>query len=244
MKHFGLIGYPLSSSFSERFFNEKFQKEGIDAVYGLYPIETIDDFQQLIADTEFFGMNVTIPYKQKIIPFLSSLDETASEIGAVNVIKFDRKGETCTLKGYNTDAIGFENSLLPLLQPHHTNALILGTGGASKAVAYILKKNQIHFHFVSRTPSEGQYTYADITPEVLAENTIIINTTPLGMYPVDACPSIPYESLTSRHLLYDLIYNPAQTLFLEKGKAKGAVVKNGLEMLHGQAVAAWEIWNR
>ena len=243
MIHFGIIGYPLSSSFSQKFFNEKFAKENIDAFYDLHPIEDIEKFRDLVTEIDFCGMNVTIPYKQQVIPFLNSLDETAEQIGAVNVIKFVKKDGQQTLTGYNTDAIGFENSLKPLLKPWHTKALVLGTGGASKAVAYVLRKNGIDFRFVSRTPKDGQFSYEDINADIMAEYTLIVNCTPLGMYPVDACPDIPYECITDKHLLYDLIYNPAKTLFLEKGEKQGATIKNGLEMLHGQAVAAWKIWN-
>lgn len=244
MKHYGLIGYPLSSSFSQKFFNEKFKKENINAFYDLYAIDNIEKFRNLVSETDFYGMNVTIPYKQEVIPFLNTLDDTAKEIGAVNVIKFTRQNGTQTLRGYNTDAIGFENSLKPLLKPWHNKALVLGTGGASKAVAYVLKKNNIDFKFVSRTPKEGQLSYNDINDDVMQDRLLIVNCTPLGMYPVDKCPDIPYDKITDRHLLYDLIYNPEVTLFLQKGREKGATIKNGLEMLHGQAVAAWEIWNR
>lgn len=243
MKHFGIIGYPLSSSFSKGYFNDKFEKENIDANYELHPIENIDLFSSLIKDLQFSGMNVTIPYKQQVMPLLTELDETASEIGAVNVIKFDYSdGKICT-KGYNTDAIGFETSLLPLLKAHHNKALILGTGGASKAVAYVLKKNNIEFKFVSRNKAENQFCYEELTQELMEEYSLIINTTPLGMYPIDSCPAIPYEYINSKHLLYDLVYNPAKTVFLEKGEKNGAVIKNGLEMLYGQADAAWIIWN-
>ncbi len=242
-KQFGIIGYPLTTSFSRNFFNEKFKKENINAQYDLFPLDKIDLFSSLIKEKSFAGMNVTIPYKQAVMPLLDELDETAREIGAVNVIQF--QGENCLqkTKGFNSDAIGFENSLLPLLMPHHNRALILGTGGASKAVAYILRRNNIPYTLVSRTKAEGQYTYEELTPEIIAENTLIINTTPLGMYPADACADIPYEYITDKHLLYDLIYNPEKTLFLQKGEAQGATIKNGMEMLHGQARAAWKIWN-
>lgn len=243
MKKFGLIGFPLSSSFSRKYFTEKFDKESIDAQYNLYPIENVDLLKNLVKDNDLCGLNVTIPYKQQVIPLLDELDETASQIGAVNVIKFIRKNNTLTLKGYNSDAIGFEQSLLPLLQSQHKKALVLGTGGASKAVSYILKKNGIEVTFVSRTPKEGQISYQEITSQIMAEYKLIVNCTPLGMYPVDACPDIPYECLTSEHLLYDLIYNPEKTLFLEKGEQFGAKIKNGMDMLVGQAVAAWNIWN-
>lgn len=242
-QQFGIIGYPLSSSFSRNKFNEKFEREGIDAVYDLCPLKHIEEFKDLTTKRRFTGMNVTIPYKEQVIPYLGSLDETAASIGAVNTIRFsyDENGKMTT-RGYNTDAIGFENSLQPLLKPWHKKALILGTGGASKAVAYVLKKNGIEYRFVSRTAKEGRFTYDDLTEEIMAEFLLIVNCTPLGMYPPDAFPSIPYEAIGERHLLYDLIYNPEKTLFLQKGEAQGATIKNGMEMLHGQAVAAWKIW--
>lgn len=243
MKHFGIIGYPLTSSFSKNHFNEKFEKEGLDANYDLHAIENIDLFPKLISNTEFAGMNVTIPYKQQVMPFLTELDETASEIGAVNVIKFKYEDGNIRTYGYNTDAIGFETSLLPLLMTQHQKALILGTGGASKAVAYILKKNNIEFKFVSRTKGENQLSYEELNQEIIENHPLIINTTPLGMYPAGSFPAIPYEYINKQHLLYDLVYNPAKTVFLEKGEAQGAVIKNGLEMLYGQAKAAWDIWN-
>lgn len=243
MKHYGLIGYPLSSSFSKTYFNNKFAKDGIDAQYDLYSLENINMFPTLVEATIFFGLNVTIPYKQQVMQYLDCLDDTASKIGAVNVIQFKRKNGTQILKGYNTDAIGFENSLKPLLKPWHKKALVLGTGGASKAVAYILQKNNIEFNFVSRTEKENQFTYEMLDKDLMEDRTLIVNATPLGMYPVDAFPNIPYQFLDKRHLLYDLIYNPAKTLFLEKGEQQGATIKNGAEMLEGQAVAAWKIWN-
>lgn len=243
MKQFGIIGYPLTSSFSKTHFNEKFERERIDAVYDLYPIEKIEKFPELITNVRFSGMNVTIPYKQQVISYLTSLDDSAEKVGAVNVIKFDYKDGALITRGYNTDTYGFEISLLPLLQAHHKKALILGTGGASKAVAYVLRKNNIEFRYVSRSKVEGQYTYDELTKDILEEYPLIVNTTPLGMYPVDSCPDIPYEFVGKKHLLYDLVYNPAKTVFLEKGEANGALIKNGLEMLYGQAQAAWEIWN-
>ena len=175
MKKFGLIGFPLSSSFSRKYFTEKFDKESIDAQYNLYPIENVDLLKNLVKDNDLCGLNVTIPYKQQLIPFLDEMDETASQIGAVNVIKFIRKNNTLTLKGYNSDAIGFEQSLLPLLQSQHKKALVLGTGGASKAVSYILKKNGIEVNFVSRTPKEGQISYQEITSKIMAEYKLIVN---------------------------------------------------------------------
>jgi len=243
MKLFGLIGFPLSSSFSRNHFSEKFEKENIDARYDLFPLENIQLFSELINRNEFSGLNVTIPYKQQVIPFLDELDVTASEIGAVNAIRFMRENGIQTTRGYNTDAIGFEMSLIPLLKTQHTKALILGTGGSSKAVAYVLKKNNISFHFVSRNEMENQYTYEDLTQEIIENTPLIINTTPLGMYPIDSCPEIPYAYIGKQHLLYDLVYNPAKTVFLEKGENQGAEIKNGLDMLYGQAKAAWEVWN-
>lgn len=243
LKHFGIIGYPVTKSFSQKYFNEKFKNEKINAFYDLYPLEKIADFRMLVEENDFCGLNVTIPYKQQVIPYLTTLDETAKEIGAVNVIQFIRQGGGVKLKGWNTDAIGFENSLRPLLRDHHRHALILGTGGASKAVAYVLKKLGIVYRFVSRTPSGGQLGYDELTAEVMASHQIIINCTPVGMYPPDACPDIPYDLLTPDHLLYDLIYNPEKTIFLAKGEERGAIIKNGSEMLRGQAVAAWKIWN-
>ena len=243
MKQFGIIGFPLSSSFSMKHFNEKFDQERIDAQYGIFPIENIELFPNLIRNTQFSGMNVTIPYKQQVIPYLDELDDTAQKIGAVNVIKFDYSLGKVKTKGYNSDAIGFELSLLPLLKTHHTKALILGTGGASKAVAYVLTKNNIDFAFVSRTKTSANLCYKDLTKALMEQYLLIINCTPLGMYPVDEYPDIPYEFIGKHHLLYDLIYNPPKTLFLAKGEAKGADIKNGLDMLLAQAKGAWEVWN-
>lgn len=244
MKQFGLIGFPLGHSFSKKFFTEKFEHENIDAHYDLFELESITDFSLLIENTDFSGLNVTIPYKEKIIEYLNELDETAAEIGAVNVIKFIRKDGKLKLKGYNSDAIGFENSLKPFLRPIHTKALILGTGGASKAVDYILRKNGIETTFVSRIAKSDVLTYPQLTKETLSENLIIVNASPVGTFPhSDEYPEIPYEFLTRNHFLYDLVYNPAETLFLKKGKEQGAQGINGEEMLIGQAVAAWKIWN-
>jgi len=245
MKQFGLIGFPLGHSFSKIFFTDKFEKEGIDAVYDLYPLEEIGQFEDLIEKQELTGLNVTIPYKQQVMRYLSELDETAAVIGAVNVIKFIRKDGKLILKGYNSDAVGFEQSLIPFLKPHHQQALVLGTGGASKAIFYVLKKLGIEPVYVSRTAGEGILTYQELNESILKEKTLIVNCTPAGMYPnVDACPDIPYEFLTDKHLLYDVIYKPDETLFMKKGKMMGATTVNGLEMLYGQARAAWEIWNQ
>ena len=248
MQKYGLIGYPLKHSFSIGYFNEKFEAENIDAQYVNFEIPDIRDFMEVIEENpNLCGLNVTIPYKEQVIPYLDELDKDTAKIGAVNVIKIIRlpKGKV-KLVGYNSDIIGFTQSIEPLLQPHHTKALILGTGGASKAVFHGLDNLGIKATFVSRTKkSDDILTYRELTPEIMQEHTVIVNTTPLGMYPkVDFCPDIPYEQLTPNHLLYDLLYNPNETLFMKKGKEKGAVVKNGLEMLLLQAFASWEIWNK
>lgn len=244
MRFFGLIGYPLRVSFSRKFFTEFFQKEKIAAQYDLYPLETIKDFPALLQKQRLSGLNVTIPYKEQVIPFLDELDETAAAIAAVNVIKFMELNGEIRLKGYNTDLIGFVDSIKAFLKKHHTKALILGTGGASKAVDYGLKTLGLATRFVSRNGNEDVYSYADLNESIMQEYTVIVNTTPLGMSPnVDACPDIPYEFLTENHLLYDVIYTPEETLFLSKGKAQDCVIINGLQMLHGQAEAAWRIWN-
>ena len=223
MQKYGLIGYPLRHSFSIGYFNEKFKSENIDAEYVNFEIPNINDFMEVIEEKD------------------------TAKIGAVNVIKIIRqpKGKV-KLVGYNSDIIGFTQSIEPLLQPHHKKALILGTGGASKAVYRGLANLGIESVFVSRTKKESSYlTYDELTPEIMQEYTIIVNCTPVGMYPkVDFCPDIPYDQLTPNHLLYDLLYNPNETLFMKKGEAHGAVTKNGLEMLLLQAFAAWEIWNK
>ncbi|MFW9597475.1 MAG: shikimate dehydrogenase family protein [Paludibacter sp.] len=244
MRQFGLIGYPLGHSFSKRFFTDKFQSEGIEAAYETYPLENIELFPSLIQDIELSGLNVTIPYKEQVIPFLDEMDDAAAEIGAVNVIKFIRSNDRLTLKGYNSDAAGFEQSLTPYLQPHHTKALILGTGGASKAIRYVLNKLGIQTQYVSRTASESKISYNQLNNELMDEYKLIVNASPLGTFPnVDTCPDIPYEFLTEKHLLFDVVYNPAETLFMKKGKEKGATVINGEPMLIGQALVAWSIWN-
>lgn len=243
MRYFGLIGYPLGHSFSKSYFTAFFEKNNIDACYDLYPIENINKLPELLQTVELTGLNVTIPYKEKVIPFLDELDETASAIGAVNVIKFTRNADKTILKGYNSDTIGFENAIRPFLKPHHRRALILGTGGASKAIVYTLKKLGIDTSYVSRNASADILCYEDLNKETLNKHSLIINTTPLGMYPkTDACPAIPYQFLTPDHVLYDLVYRPEETLFMKKGKENGAVTVNGLEMLYGQAIASWQIW--
>ena len=224
MQKYGLIGYPLGHSFSKNFFNQKFESEHIDAQYINFEIPSIKDFKDVLKfNPELHGLNVTIPYKEQVIPYLDDLDEDARLIGAVNVIKFARGflGKT-KLIGYNSDVIGFRRSIEPLLTDSHRRALILGTGGASKAVFHGLKQLGVESTFVSRTAKEGCITYADLTREMMDRYTVIVNTTPLGMFPnVDSCPDIPYEWLTPNHLLYDLLYNPDETLFMRRGKERG-----------------------
>lgn len=245
MKKYGLIGYPLGHSFSAKFFAEKFAKEGLNARYDNYEMASVEGLRALIAaDAELCGLNVTIPHKQAVIPLLDDLTPEARAIGAVNVIRILRDADgTLHLTGCNSDIIGFTDSIRPLLQPHHTRALVLGTGGASKAIVAGLRSLGIEPTYVSRHPIEGGLTYDDLTPEVMTAHTVIVNCSPVGMHPhTDEAPAIPYEQLTPRHLLYDLVYNPLDTRFMQLGREHGAVVKNGLEMLHLQAVAAWEMW--
>jgi len=242
MKVFGLIGYPLSHSFSKGFFAEKFQKEGInDCIYENFSLEDISQFPALLEQQpDLRGLNVTIPYKEAVLPWLDELSPAAEQIKAVNCIQFHEGIRI----GFNTDVMGFKRSLQPLLKPHHTNALVLGTGGAAKAVMFVLQELNIPYTVVSRRAHDGVITYNMLDKDIMTAHTIIINTSPLGMYPqVDAAPPIPYELITKHHLLYDLIYNPAETLFLKQGAAKGAAIKNGHEMLVLQAEASWDIWN-
>ena len=245
MDKYGLIGYPLGHSFSVGYFNEKFSNEHINAKYINFEIPSIEDFAEVIeAKPEVRGVDVTIPYKEQVIPYLDSLSPEANAIGAVNVIRITRKGDKTHLKGFNSDVIGFTRSIEPLLERHHKKALILGTGGASKAVDYGLRSLGIETKFVSRTKRPGFFTYEEITPEIIKDYNIIVNCTPLGMYPnTDVCPTLPYEAMDSHNLLYDLLYNPDETLFMQKGKEHGAITKNGLEMLLLQAFASWEFWN-
>ncbi|MCC6582464.1 MAG: shikimate dehydrogenase [Chitinophagales bacterium] len=242
MRQFGLIGYPLSHSFSKGYFTEKFQKENIyDCQYDVFPLESIEDFVDLCEQHKnLAGLNVTIPYKEKIIPFLDELNNEAAAIGAVNTIKFINGKKI----GYNSDCYGFEMSLRPLLKSYHTDALIMGTGGASKAVEYVLKKLGIEFQYVSRNKTEKSISYHELNEGIVSRSLVIINCTPIGMYPnVQNSPDIPYNFITDKHLLYDLIYNPEETQFLNEGKQCGAQTKNGLEMLYLQAEKSWEIWN-
>lgn len=241
MTKYGIIGYPLGHSFSKGFFSEKFARESIDAQYLNFEIPDVAMLPDVLRNNpEIRGLNVTLPHKQAVIPLLDEMSEEAKEIGAVNVIRV-RDGR---LKGFNSDIIGFTNSIKPLLMPHHKKALILGTGGASKAIRVGLNRLGIEWTYVSRSPREGMITYEDITAETLQEYTVIVNCSPVGMFPkVDAAPAIPYELLSPQHLLFDCVYNPEETLFMKKGREQGATVKNGLEMLHLQAVASWDFWN-
>ncbi len=246
MKQYGLIGYPLAHSFSKRFFTEKFEKEGISASYENFEIEKIDRFPEVVENNpELTGLNVTIPYKEQVIPYLGELDPAAREVGAVNTVKIERSGKRIRLKGFNTDTHGFETSLSPLLKPFHKKALILGTGGASKAIKYVLKKRGIEFISASiEELKDGEIRYEAITEQVMADRLLIINATPLGTYPqVDTCPPIPYQYITRKHLLFDLVYNPEVTKFMKEGESRGATVKNGYEMLLQQALRSYEIWN-
>jgi shikimate dehydrogenase len=243
MNLYGLIGYPLGHSFSKQYFTQKFEKEGLeDCFFELYPLKQIEEFNELIRSTpDLKGLAVTIPYKESVMPFLQSVSGEAGRIGAVNCIEFLEEG----LKGHNTDVVGFEQSFVPLLQHHHTKALVLGTGGASKAVQYVLNKLEIPFLLVSRNPV-GTHTisYHDVNENMLKEYTIIINCTPLGMSPNEQDkPSLPYEHISFVHYFYDLVYKPAETQFLLEAKKQGATIKNGYDMLIIQAEENWKIWN-
>jgi len=246
MKYLGLIGYPLSHSFSVKYFSEKFIREDISGFeYRNHPIQSVSELKPLIEEMEdLIGLNVTIPHKQKVMPLLDEIDREAAEIGAVNTIKIKRSSGKIHLKGYNSDVYGFRESLMPLLEAGHQYALVLGTGGASKAITHVLTQLGIGYQYVSRTPDENQFHYLDLCYAVMKKHTLIINTTPLGTYPdTSTFPNIPYDLLTSGHILYDLVYNPPETEFLRLGRQKGATVKNGHEMLILQAERSWEIWN-
>ena len=246
IRTFGLIGFPLAHSFSKKFFTDKFDKGGnIDCTYELFPMENVASLVSLVADQEDLeGLNVTIPHKVTVLPFLNELDDAARQIGAVNCIAIRKNGNERRLTGYNTDAFGFEESLKPFLKEHHTGALILGDGGAAKAVKYVLSKLNIPYLTVVRTAVPGAIVYGELNEEILGRHQVIINTTPLGTYPnVENAPDIPYHLLTNQHLAYDLVYNPEITEFLSRANARGAAIKNGLEMLHLQAERSWMIWN-
>jgi len=244
MLHYGLIGKSLKHSFSKDYFTSKFEKLHIDANYSLCELANIEEIKDVFSK-QWQGLNVTIPYKEQIIPFLNEVDDLATKIGAVNTIQFSKKEGQTWLKGFNTDVIGFETTLKPLLQTHHTRALVLGTGGASKAVTYVLTKLNIPYVYVSREAGLNKLGYDELTSEIISTHTLIINTTPLGMFPdLESYPDIPYKAIGEKHLLYDLVYNPVKTQFLLQGETRGATIKNGLEMLINQAEAAYEIWNQ
>ncbi len=245
MDKYGLIGYPLGHSFSIGYFNEKFQNENIDAVYENFEIASIEDLEEVLAtNPQLRGLNVTIPYKEKVMSYLDHITPEARAIGAVNVIQVQHKGSKVILKGFNSDVIGFTRSIEPMLERFHKKALVLGTGGAAKAIHFALTALGLEVVYVSRYERPGTIQYETITPDVVREYNVIVNCTPLGMFPnVSECPPLPYEAMDSHNLLYDLIYNPDETLFMQKGAAQGATVKNGLEMLLLQAFASWEFWN-
>ncbi len=241
MRKFGLIGKNISYSFSKNYFEQKFKILKLyNHQYDNFDIQNINEFSKIIVN-DLIGLNVTIPYKEQVLDFLDEIDDDAAEIGAVNTIKITHN----KLKGFNTDIYGFEESLKPFLQKHHTKALVLGTGGASKAVIFVLKKLAIDYLIVSRNPVNDQISYQNITKKILKSHTIIVNCTPIGTFPkIDLCPDIPYQYITNNHLLFDLIYNPSKTKFLSKGEAKGAIISNGLKMLELQAEKSWKIWNQ
>jgi len=249
IKQYGLLGYPLSHSFSKGYFTEKFRKEGIAAVYENFALPSILEFPSLILSSpQLVGLNVTIPYKQAVMTYLDALDPEAEAVGAVNVIRIERLvGQKPFLTGYNSDLVGFRESIRPLVSTIGNlslKALVLGTGGASKAILYGLHQLGVESQLVSRRSAPGQITYEDLTAAHYKDFRIIVNTTPLGMSPnIDTCPPLDYSLIDSGHLLFDAVYNPEKTLFLQKGEAQGATIKNGLEMLHLQAEAAWDIWN-
>jgi shikimate dehydrogenase len=249
MKTFGLVGYPLGHSFSKKFFTEKFENEGLtDHQYINFEIDSIARFASIFDQYDnIAGLNCTIPYKQQIMTFLNEIDDEARQVGAVNTVKIMNTPQGMRLKGFNTDIIGFERSIKPMLGPQHKKALILGTGGASKAVKHVLSKLGIAYVSASIENElfENEIRYEAIDEAFIKDHLVIVNATPLGTFPHnDTCPQIPYNAITENHVLFDLVYNPDVTLFMQKGAEKGAKTKNGLEMLHGQALAAWEIWNR
>ena len=242
-KIYGLIGAKLGHSFSKDFFSKKFAKEGISAEYRNFEIDNIEKFSDII-EYGVFGLNITIPYKEQVIDFLDKIDPIAEKIGAVNVVKIVRNADSLETIGYNSDIVGFTESIRPLIENHHKKALILGTGGASKAVIEGLKLMNIKSQLVSRTKSPNTIIYSELNSNLLEEYTIIVNTTPLGMFPnTDSYPDIPYEFLSNKHLCYDLTYNPEETRFLKLSRDNGAKTKNGLEMLILQALESWRIWN-
>ena len=247
MRLFGLIGHPLEHSFSPGYFREKFQREGIQAQYRLFPLNSIREFPNLIQKyPNLEGLNVTIPYKKQIIPYLGSIDQEAGQIGAVNTLVFHKKQGASRISGYNTDVYGFLHSIESLLKPHHRYALVLGTGGSAVMVGYALRKLGVDPLFVTRSnhPPAESINYSQLTPDELNYRTVIVNTTPVGMYPhTGEKPAIPYSAVGPNHLLFDLVYNPTETLFLQEGRKRGATVENGYPMLCLQAEKSWQIWN-
>ena len=248
MKTFGLIGHRLGYSFSRNFFTEKFKQENLaDFEYVNFELDTINEFPGIFDKGKIIcGLNCTIPYKQQIMQFLDEIDPEATQIGAVNTVKITYKNGDRNLKGFNTDIYGFEHSLCPMLEPKHNKALILGTGGASKAIKHLFDKLQISYLSATIEDElfEKEIRYSQINEQLLKEYLVIIHATPIGTFPkVDECPNIPYQYITAKHICFDLVYNPEESLFLKKAKGQGAQTKNGLEMLHLQAIKAWEIWN-
>lgn len=245
MDKYGIIGFPLGHSFSKGFFTDKFEREQINATYLNFAIEKVEELKTVLKQhPELRGLNVTLPYKQAVIPLLSDMSEEAKAIGAVNVIRIRNIEGKLHLKGYNSDVIGFTESIRPLVQPHHKKALVLGTGGASKAVCAGLDSLGIEWKYVSRTERTNGFTYEQLNEAIIQSHTLIVNCSPVGMFPhCDECPLLPYHLLTPQHLLFDLVYNPLETNFMKKGQMQGAVTKNGLEMLHLQALASWKFWN-
>jgi shikimate dehydrogenase len=242
MRRFGLIGYPLEHSFSKSYFSQKFENAGLyDCHYNLFPLKSLREFPLLLKKyPELNGLNVTIPYKQQVIDYLDELDETAEAIGAVNTIQIGNDQYTT---GYNTDVDGFIDSIRPLLAKAHRQALIFGTGGAARAVKYGLDQLNISYKLVSRSSDRGDYVYSQLTPRTIKQHKVLINATPLGMHPdTDSAPALPYDAISSEHLLYDLVYNPEKTTFLQEGEKREATIKNGLEMLYRQAERSWEVW--
>jgi shikimate dehydrogenase len=247
MHNFGIIGFPLEHSFSEKYFSEKFSREKIsDCNFNPYPIKSIEEFPDLLKENRFNGLSITIPYKQSIIPYLDKLDPQARDVGAVNCIKFDYSSAKSIMTGYNTDVFGFETLLQRIKIPKHIKALILGSGGASLAVAYVLQKRNIEYNIVSRKPSSKTFiNYKELNQEIMLDRHLIINTTPVGMYPlVKKYPEILIQFITPNHICIDLIYNPARTQFLTISEKQGARISNGLPMLYAQAERSWEIWNK
>lgn len=245
MRKFGLIGYPLGHSFSKGYFTEKFDKNHLtECSYENYPLASLDQLPELISDASLEGLNVTIPYKSSVIQYLNKIDPEAGIIGAVNVIKIRRDGNECVLTGYNSDVTGIRDTLIPNLGPSVRNALVLGTGGSSKAVCHVLKGINVHYTLISRNKKHFCLTYSEITPELLSNSQLIINTTPVGMFPdIAGKPDIRYELLGQKHILFDLVYNPEITSFLKMGQERGCTVLSGISMLYSQAEKSWEIWN-